>query len=469
MAKPSARPTSDLVRWAVGTYEAGVASDHDVVRSFLLDHLANVFGGLPAESSRVALDFVRSRPGPVAAPGAVPTIEEYAAFLAGTSAHALEFDDTHQPSSSHPGSAVYPAALVVAAVEDRTFEQLAAAVVAGYEVAARVGEAATAAGQYERGFHPTGTSGVFGATVAAGLLAGLDSGALTSALGIALALSAGSMEFLADGSWTKRIHPGWAAHSAIVATRLAGGGFFGPQEPLTGRDGFLHSHSLRSEPKRLTTGLGSDPPAIRRTSVKAHACCRYMQAPIDAILRIVDEQDISPADVGEISIGVLDAGWNIIVEPLEQKLRPVSTVDAQFSMPFGAAAAVLHGRVGVAESAPEALASSAMRAMMARVRCHRSAELDALFPGRWAAEAEIVRTDGRSFGAFVDTPKGDPENPLTVDELAAKFRSLTATVLSPGDQQRLIDAVDALGDAVSPAALQELVGGLSCHLGAGRG
>ncbi len=245
----TAAPTLVLVDWAFDRYERGVSErDAEAVRYFLLDHLANAIGGLAAESSQAMLTHANARTGAVPALGGSTLIEEYAALVAGTSAHALEFDDTHQPSSSHPGSGVFPAALTVASVEGRTFEQFAAAVVAGYEVSCRVGLAATARGQYERGFHPTGTSGVFGATVAAGLLAGLDRKQLVHALGIALSVSAGSMAFLADGAWTKRIHPGWAAHSAIIAARLAALGYTGPRYPIAGPDGFLDSYSGRSLP-----------------------------------------------------------------------------------------------------------------------------------------------------------------------------------------------------------------------------
>ena len=458
-------PTSQLVGWAVDHYRRTQVDEQvGLVRHLLLDHLANVFGGLPADSSQVLRDFVRSRPGPCRTVSSIDTIEEYAALLTGASAHALEYDDTHQPSSSHPGSAVFPAALVVGAAAGASFQQVAAAIIAGYEVACRVGEAATARGQYERGFHPTGTSGVFGTAIAAGLLAGLDHTQLVSALGIGLAVSSGSMAFLVDGSWTKRIHPGWAAHSGIVATRLAAGGFFGPQDPLTGRDGFLHSHSLSAEPALLTAGLGSGPLAIERTSVKAHACCRYMQAPIDGILRLVDEHRLTPSDIARIDIGVLDAGWDIVVVPAEQKVRPGSIVDAQFSMPFGAAAAVLYGRVGVSESTPEQLRSTALHELMDRVQCHRSPQLEELFPATWAAEVSITCRDGRTVDAFVRSPKGDPENPLSADEMASKFRALAASVLSTGDQDRVIRCVEELDLSQPIGDLQDVVADVAVEI-----
>jgi 2-methylcitrate dehydratase PrpD len=454
----TATPTAFLIDWALDCYQDGVAeADAEAVRYFLLDHLANAIGGLAAESSRAMLTFARARTGGVPALGGTPLHEEYAALVAGTSAHALEFDDTHQPSSSHPGSGVFPSALTVATVEGRTFEEFAAAVVAGYEVSCRVGLAATARGQYERGFHPTGTSGVFGATVAAGLLAGLDRAQLVHAMGIALSVSAGSMAFLADGAWTKRMHPGWAAHSAIIATRLAALGYTGPSEPLAGPDGFLHSYSGRSQPELLTAGLGEDELAIHRTSLKAHSCCRYMQAPIDAVLQLMREADAGPDDVEEIAVGVLEAGWSIIAEPEAQKRRPQNEVDAQFSMAYGAAAAALFGEVTSAQARPEVLASPDLAALMDRVRCFHDPALDALFPARWPARVQLTLRDGRTLEAYVEYPKGDPENPLSDEELETKFHALTGPVIAEARQAEILDALRRLGGDVSPAELQALV------------
>ena len=187
-----------MLDWA-GAYELDHAAA-DQVRYLLLDHCANTLRGLSAESTTLVRRFVATHAGTSPAPGGLHVSEEHAALIAGASAHALESDDTHQASSSHPGPAVFPAALAIAAGEDASFEDFAGAVVAGYEVMARIGMAATVAGQYDRGFHPTGTTGVFGAAVAAGRLLGLDADQLRSALGVALSMAAGSMAFLADGA-----------------------------------------------------------------------------------------------------------------------------------------------------------------------------------------------------------------------------------------------------------------------------
>ena len=131
---------------------------------------------------------------------------------------------------------------------------------------------------YGRGFHPTATCGTFGAAASAAKLLGLSESQLLSALGIAGSQSAGSMEFLAEGAWTKRFHPGWAAFSGVHAALLAKEGFIGPRTILEGRDGFLKAYGVRPEPGKISEGLGEDF-QILQTAVKPHACCRYTPGP----------------------------------------------------------------------------------------------------------------------------------------------------------------------------------------------
>lgn len=462
-AKSRAATGADgLIEWAAG-YRPGEDGEAAAqIRYLLLDHAANALGGLAAESTRLVRRYAAGRAGGVPAPGGHALLEEYAAFVAGVSAHALESDDTHQASSSHPGSAVFPAVLALAAAEDASFEDAVTASVVGYEVMTRIGVAATVQGQYDRGFHPTGTTGVFGAAAAASRLLGLDAGAMRSALGISLSLASGSMAFLADGAWTKRLHPGWAAHAGLVAARLAAAGFEGPRDPICGPDGYLHSYSDSpagdEAAERLTAGLGDAPLAIDRTSIKAHACCRYKQAPIDAVLDLVAAHEIAPQRIARIRVGVLAAGWNIIAAPEGDKRRPVSIVDAQFSMPFGAAVAVLHRSAGTRQYTPAVIAAPEIAALMDRVECYRSDELDAAFPERWPAEVVIELHDGGSVSRRVDYPKGDPENPLTLPELQAKFRDLTAGVVTPSGQARVIEAAAALGAGITPSEFAGLTG-----------
>jgi 2-methylcitrate dehydratase PrpD len=240
------------------------------------------------------------------------------------------------------------------------------------------------------------------------------------------------MEFLADGSWTKRIHPGLAAQNGIHAALLSAEGFTGPRHILEGRDGFLNGYSRNPLPERLTADLGRSF-EILHTAVKPHACCRYMQGPIDAILELVREHHIAPEQIQKIEIAVLEAGWGIVCEPRERKYHPESVVDAQFSMPFGAAVAVACGAAGLDQFTVEQIRSSRIRQIMNQVVLTKDAEIEETFPKEWPARVTIQLAGGSTCERFVRYPKGDPENPLTWDEMAAKFRALAGAIL-PSEQ-----------------------------------
>ena len=180
----------------------------------------------------------------------------WAALANGTAAHAIEMDDVTTESSLHPGVAVIPAALALAEELDSSPTALLEAVVAGYEVTMRVGNALNPASAYARGFHPTGVAGTFGAAMAACRLLGLDVERSTHALGIAGTLTSGSLEYLSDGAWTKRLNPGWAGHAGITAALLARAGFTGPASVFEGRLGVLHAFTDAPRPERLLADLG---------------------------------------------------------------------------------------------------------------------------------------------------------------------------------------------------------------------
>jgi 2-methylcitrate dehydratase PrpD len=231
----------------------------------------------------------------------------YSALANGTSSHAIEMDDVNNEASLHPGVVVFPAALATSEMVEATGKKFIEAVVLGYEVMIRLGKALGPENSYKRGFHPTGTCGPFGSSVAASKILGLGEKGLLSALGIAGSQAAGSMEYLAQGAWTKRFHAGWAAYSGMIAAQLARKGFRGPTSIIEGRDGFLHAYSNGADASKVLEGIGSGF-EILRTSVKPHACCRYMQPPIDGVLKIVRENDLQPDQIQRVRLGLLRAG-----------------------------------------------------------------------------------------------------------------------------------------------------------------
>ena len=366
-----------------------------------------------------------------------------AALAVGTAGHGLELDDVINESSLHPAVAVMPAALSAAFLSGCSGRRFIEGIVAGYEVMSRLGIALHPTDHYARGFHPTGTCGTMGAAIAAAKILQLPQAAMTSALGIAGSQAAGSMEFLSDGSMTKRLHPGWAAHAGVMAALLAQEGFSGPETILEGRFGFLHAYSPGSKKEKIMDSWGS-PYQVMRASIKPHACCRYMQGPIDALIQIMQQHALTASGIRKVDIGVLQTGFPIVVDPLEKKMNPRTVVDAQFSMPFGAAVAMLYGRAFLDQFTLKNVTSKKIRQVMGKINCVSDPELETEFPVKWKARVAVETTSGQRLTQSIEYPKGDPENPLTQDELEDKFRVLTNPVYSPQKADAIIEGIKNL-------------------------
>jgi 2-methylcitrate dehydratase PrpD len=404
----------------------------------VLDLLGVALAGSRQPSSRPAIDCALELGGRGSATligTADATRAAWAAFANGTAAHALELDDVTRESSLHPGVAVTPAAIALAEEVGASPVALLEAVIGGYEVTMRVGNALNPASAYARGFHPTGVAGVFGAAMAASRLLGLDREATTNALGIAGTLAAGSLEYLADGAWTKRLNPGWAGHAGITAAMLARAGFSGPRSVFEGRLGVLHAYSDAPQPELLLGGLG-DPLQVMRVSIKPYACCRYSHGLIDCVLQLARTHEFAVEQIERIRLGVLGGGALLVAEPIEQKRRPRSVVDAQFSAPYAAAVALVFGATGADAYTPEKLADDRVLGLMQMTECYRDPSLETDYPRRWPAAAEIRLRDGRTLAARVEFATGEPENPVSRQALVAKFVSLAG-----GDAQGLAELI----------------------------
>jgi 2-methylcitrate dehydratase PrpD len=425
----------------------------------LLDYLGVAIAGSLSESSQpihrmLARSTSQGRCTVIGT--ASQTSPEFAALANGTAAHSVELDDTHQAGSIHPGVVMFSTAIALSEIHpDIDAAQFVAAVVAGYEVAARLAMALQPKSHYELGFHPTSTCGVFGATVTAAKLLRLSEEQMLSAFGIAGSMAAGSLEFLADGTWTKRLHPGLAAQNGILAANLAAEGFRGPGTILEGRDGFLWAYSRKSKPELVTQDLGQDF-EIMRTSIKPHACCRYMQAPIDGLIELATAHDIHPEQVARIEVAVLEAGWSLVCEPRDRKYSPSNAVDAQFSMPFGAAIALANRSAGLDQFTDENFHSPGNRGLMEKVVLQKDARIEKNFPEEWPAIVRVHLTNGKQFEKHVRFPKGDPQNPLTWQELTTKFQSLAMRVLPKNRCEEIINSVKDMNSSTVLRDIWEL-------------
>lgn len=360
-----------------------------------------------------------------------------AALVNATLAHSLDFDDTHATAIVHAGAPIIPAALAAAEIEGASGADVIAGIVAGYEVALRIALALPAGAHYDRGFHPSATCGVFGAAAAASRVFGMDAAGVESALGIALSQSAGSLQFLANGAWTKRFQVGWAGMAGFVAATLAREGFKGAAEPIEGRHGFLNAYAPSPKPERVLQDLGTVW-ELMETGVKPYPSCRWAHAGIDAALALREEHGLIAEDIEQATLGISRAGMLLVGEPAEQKRNPQNVVDAQFSGPFVIATALATGRMGW--DSYRGLDDPAIRALMGRVRCENDPEIEAEFPANMSGKLTVT-AKGRVVSKIVIVPKGDPANFPEEAAFRAKFASLAEKVIGADAAGRLADSI----------------------------
>ena len=367
-----------------------------------------------------------------------------AALFNGNLGHSLDFDDTHASGSIHPSAPIVPAALAAAEMAKADGRAVVAAVVAGYEVQIRLSLALGPSEHYRRGFHPTATCGVFGAAAAAGRVLGLDPSRMEDALGLCGSLAAGSMQFLADGAWNKPFHTGYAAMNGLVAACMAREGFRGAREAIEGRAGFLHAYAPNADPALASEELGERWETLR-IAIKPYPSCRYSHAPMDALIALRGEHGIDWRDVESVEIGLSRTGWNLIGDPEDEKQRPETYVDGQFSMPFCAAVALRDGAL-TWDSYDTHLGDADTLGLCRRVRTAVDQRVEADFPGM-AGLARITTRRGGVYEQYVKTPRGEPENFLTREELKAKFDGLAAPYMGANRRDALAEALLAIDEA----------------------
>lgn len=365
-----------------------------------------------------------------------------AAMANGVAAHSLDFDDTHLPSITHLSGCILPAVLSVAEAMNADGRAALTALVAGYEVGARVGLAA-AGGFHARGFHATPLCGAFGATAAAARLLNLDAATMTHAIGIVGSQASGIQAFLNDGSWTKHLHAGWAAHAGVTAAELAGEGFKGPAAVLEGRFGFLSTHlgSEGFDPDRLVSGLG-ETWETRALCIKPYPCCHFNHAAVHAALRLRAAHTLAPDEIVSVEAIVPTAVVPIVCEPRAVKLAPPTPHSALFSLPFCVAFALIHGHLGLGDFTEQSIVDKRVLALAGAVDCRGSD--GTAFPQVYPGAVRVHLRDGRCVEWHEGVNPGHADAPLPVEQVHQKFRSLATRVLSAEAVEAVISTVSCL-------------------------
>src|SRR5262245_57009562 len=331
-----------------------------------------------------------------------------AALANGTLAHGLDFDDTHAASITHASAVVLPAVLAVAESQGVGGRAVITAAVAGYEAVTRLGMAAPGA-FHARGWHATSVCGAFAAALAARTILGLDPPRLTAAVGLAGSFASGVQEFLADGSWSKRAHAGWAAQAGVVAATLARGGFTGPASIFEGRFGLYRTFLGQTPDLASFDTLGTTWETLA-VGFKPYPCCHYLHAFLDCALTLRAAHGLTADAIEGVECLVPAGEVPIVCEPTTAKRRPRTPYDAQFSLPFSVAAALVDGVIGLDTFAPERLDDARVLALAARV-AHR-VDPGSRFPDGFPGWVRIRLTGGRALEAREPDGRGGPCRPL---------------------------------------------------------
>ncbi|HYC49209.1 MAG TPA: MmgE/PrpD family protein [Burkholderiales bacterium] len=419
--------TREIASWIASLrYEDIPPRTREVVRGALLDTIGCGVYGYRTPWAKTLLEWARAGGGKSESTvwgEAKPSLRAAdAALVNGTSVHAFELDDYHQ-AKLHAGAVVIPAAIAVAEKLGSDGRALVTAIAAGYEVMIRSSLALDPSAARLRGWHITGICGPFGAAAACAVLMRLDAERTAWALGLAGAQGAGLWAFNADGTMSKRLHAGKAAHSGVLAAELAQLGFTGPTQIYEYHDGgFLSSHSDSSDPARLTAELGRAW-RIESNSVKPYSCCGSTHSYVDAALalraKLGTPWDMQrPVRVGLSKVVDVQCGFDY---------QPSSALNAQMSMRYVVAAALAEGQALPPQFSDEKIADPALVSLARRIELVHDPKLDELYPVHFAGWV-AAQSNGEWVRHDVLDPTGSTAAPIDARGITEKFRGINANL-----------------------------------------
>ena len=353
--------------------------------------------------------------------GAPPLVALGAGFANAAIAHLREIDDAHRTALLHPGVVAVSPVLALAAEQPLSRERIGAAIVAGYEVALRVGEA-LGPGHAAR-FHGTATAGCLGAAAAAGVALGLPADGPHHALGIAAPQSAGLWQIIDDEAHeAKSLHPGFAVRNGMMAAFASHAGLPGARAFLTGTRG-LYTLLAGDGPLAALAFAPDEPERIHTATIKAWPSCAMAFTALDALQALMQEHGVQSHEVAALDIDIFPHALKIASVDW-----PTKAAEAPFSLKYLAATLLLAGRVGIAEMEQPRLDDPAWRALAARIRVRGPEELQRGFPAKRPARVTLRLADGRELNALRELRRGDPEDPFDWPALRARLRSFAPRI-----------------------------------------
>jgi 2-methylcitrate dehydratase PrpD len=425
--------------------------------------LADLLSGMGGKEESSAIGHKKKLPAPVAAQ------------INATMGHGLDFDDVHDLAVMHPAVPIVPACLAVSeSLGEMSGKKLITAVALGVDMICRLALAAwpgydplepetkKLAFQAERvknGWHLTTVMGYLAAAGSTAKLIGLDEAQMVNAFGLALHQCSGSHQGRDDGAHSKRLGPGFASRGGVLSSLMAQKGIMGAKNVLEGPMGLYQMYFQGGyDPLTLTADLGQHFEGIN-VSFKPYPCCRGTHTNIDAALALVRNEKIKPEDVKAVKIFVDTGGHQMLCSPWEVKAKPRTPVDAQFSIPWGVAAALARGQVGIEHYSDAAIESQDILEIAGKTTVALDHSLDTSHKTP-TGRVEIKTATGKNFTSQVEYPLGSPENEMTLDDCIAKFRSCadySAADMPHEKQDAVIEMIKNIEHCKDAGSIMELL------------
>ena len=347
-----------------------------------------------------------------------------AAFVNGTAAHGEDYDDTFEGTPVHTGAVAVPAILAACEAGGRSSDDLIRGIAVAAELMCRMA-LTQPTGQHKAGFHPTAVIGAMGAAAGVGAALGLDARGIKDALGIAGSFASGIIEYLAEGAWTKRLHPGWAAQSGIRAAMLGREGFLGPRTVFEGAHGFYFAfgdHGIEPDYSKITDGFGTRW-EMAGLAFKPYACGTMCQPYID-VARQLAKSGIDPSEIAEAHCDVGEGIVHRLCEPGAEKANPSTSYSAKFSLPYCVAVALIDDEAGLLQFTDARIGDAKVLELAAKVRYR--IDPDNEYPANYSGHLRLVLKDGTVHEARQPHLRGGAKEPLSNAELSAKFQANAA-------------------------------------------
>jgi 2-methylcitrate dehydratase PrpD len=430
----SLAPTAAFAGFAAGIDHQQLPTETaETAKRLLLDGIGCLLNGTQGNPGRIAWRTIERfgySDGPSTAIISGEKISPRdAAFVNGITLYSVGVNDIHKESYSHPGGCIVPTLLSVGEWQNSPGPEIIAAMAAGYEVMGRLGRA-TIPGHWDRGFHPTGTFGPFGATAAAGRLLGLDAGQMTNALGIAGSQSSGLKAFQSDGSLTMVFHAGRSAQNGVEAAVLAQEGFTGPRAVFEDRQGFILTTGGGTIAS-LTEGLGESF-EIDATTFRPYYGCTLTITASGAAAEIMKRRPgRTAADVSEITVRCHPQ----VIEDVGNA-DPRTLLAARLSIQFNIALVLHRGDVVIGDIGERELLDPAIRRLLPLVKFQADSSVE-----NWGCYLDVGFKDGSHEEASMLNPKGDPKNPMTWDDTIKKFLGMVSPLDRPTQAMKVVEIV----------------------------